>query len=107
MHYSIQGFLSKFYFNKNLRNENQILVYLILLNSSVCSSPVVRNLLTGQETRLAPIGSKSEAADEPISTAIFDRRGNYIITGSTKANFYFSHNISYKKGKYFTKSSIC
>uniref|UniRef100_A0A915N5P6 Uncharacterized protein n=1 Tax=Meloidogyne javanica TaxID=6303 RepID=A0A915N5P6_MELJA len=69
----------------NPRNENQILVYLILLNSSVCSSPVVRNLLTGQETRLAPIGSKSEAADEPISTAIFDRRGNFIITGSTKA----------------------
>uniref|UniRef100_A0A914KNA6 Uncharacterized protein n=1 Tax=Meloidogyne incognita TaxID=6306 RepID=A0A914KNA6_MELIC len=68
----------------NPRNENQILVYLILLNSSVCSSPVVKNLLTGQETRLAPIGSKSDAADEPISTAIFDRRGNFIITGSTK-----------------------
>uniref|UniRef100_A0A1I8BQU1 WD_REPEATS_REGION domain-containing protein n=1 Tax=Meloidogyne hapla TaxID=6305 RepID=A0A1I8BQU1_MELHA len=69
----------------NPRNEHQVLVYLVLLNSSVCSPPIVKNLLTGQETRLAPIGSRSEAADEPISAAIFDRRGNLIITGSTKA----------------------
>ncbi|KAF7636425.1 hypothetical protein Mgra_00004211 [Meloidogyne graminicola] len=67
----------------NPRNENQILVYLVLLNS-ICSPPFVRNLTTGQEIKLAPIGNKSDAADEPISSAIFDRRGYHIITGSTK-----------------------
>ena len=52
----------------------------------MCSPPIVRNLATGQETRLVPIGNRYDASDEPISSAIFDRRGHLIITGSTKAS---------------------
>jgi hypothetical protein len=69
-----------------LRNEQQVLVYSVLLNSSICSPPIVRNLAIGQETKLAQIGNRYDAADEPISSAIFDRRGQLIITGSTKAS---------------------
>jgi len=57
------------------------------LSSGVCSPPIVKNVSTGQETRLVSAGShraSSESGDEPISAATFDRRGQYIITGSAK-----------------------
>jgi WD40 repeat protein len=63
------------------------LIYHILLSSGVCSPPIVKNLLGGQETRLISAGShraSSESVDEPISAATYDRRGQYIITGSAK-----------------------
>jgi WD40 repeat protein len=64
------------------RNDNQVLVYLVLQNG-VCTPPIVKNLATGQETRLPSIGHRSDP-EEPICAATFDRRGQYIITGSTK-----------------------
>jgi hypothetical protein len=69
----------------------------VLVNSSVCAPPIIKNLATGQEHRLPSVGSRSDSADEPISAAIFDRRGAYIIAGSTKVNYliftYFSNFI--------------
>lgn len=92
IHYSVRPIQSKVsqiqqtIFKLNIRNEFQILIYLILLNSGICSPPVVRNFNTFQESRLPSIGNRSESVDEPISAATFDRRGHYIIVGSTKVS---------------------
>lgn len=78
-----------FYF---CRNEAQILVFLINTQSNSFCSPVVYDLTTKNQTALA---FDNILLDEAVSTASFDRRGNYILIGSTKVlnkflfKFYF------------------
>uniref|UniRef100_A0A914I4D8 Anaphase-promoting complex subunit 4 WD40 domain-containing protein n=1 Tax=Globodera rostochiensis TaxID=31243 RepID=A0A914I4D8_GLORO len=66
----------------NPRNENQMLVYLILITANNCSSPIVKNLDNGSEARLQL--NDTDIAEEAVSAASYDRRGAHIITGSNR-----------------------
>lgn len=67
----------------------QILVYLINTHPNTFSSPLVFDMNTKAETKLEFTAGSAEAnATEAVSAATFDRRGNYIVTGSTKVVFY-------------------
>lgn len=62
----------------------QILVYLINMHSNSFSPPIVYDATTKVQTSLTFDGGQME---EAVSAATFDRRGNYIIAGTTKVNF--------------------
>lgn len=66
---------------KLFRNENQILVFLINTQPNSFCPPVIYDLETKNQTTLTFDNSLPE---EAVSAATFDRRGNYILTGTTK-----------------------
>ncbi|KAL3099380.1 hypothetical protein niasHT_022123 [Heterodera trifolii] len=66
----------------NPRNDNQLLVYLVLVSANSCSSPIVKGLEDGTEARLQL--NHGNIPEESVSAAAYDRRGEYIITGSNR-----------------------
>lgn len=68
----------------NPRNERQILVYLISTQSTnTFCAPVVHNLEINEDVSLS-IEEGQAAAEEAVSAAIYDRRGEHILLGTTK-----------------------
>lgn len=63
------------------RNDTQILIYLVNTQANTFCPPYVYDLNTLRQSALLLEGG---APEEAVSAATFDRRGDFIITGSTK-----------------------
>ncbi|KAI1706923.1 retinoblastoma-binding protein like protein 5 [Ditylenchus destructor] len=90
----------------NPRNDMQILVYLINTHPNTFSSPLVFDMNTKAETKLEFTAGSAEAnATEAVSAATFDRRGNYIVTGSTKGRIAVYNAKTFKLHSYCKQTS--